>query len=79
MGAAEAAVRVQAVVKGSAVNTQNVGLQVALLRGTVRAVPALERLPSWEGGEKKKSEKTNLVWVTAWWMLAVVIVVFKRN
>lgn len=46
MGAFEAAVRVLAVVKGHAVDTQDMGLQVALLRGTVGAVPALERLPT---------------------------------
>lgn len=38
----EAAVRVLAVVEGHAVDTQHVGLQVALLRGAVRAVLALE-------------------------------------
>lgn len=44
--AAEAAVRVQAVVEGLAVDTQDMGLQVALLGRAVGAVPALERLPS---------------------------------
>lgn len=39
----EASVRVLAVVKGHAVNTQHVGLQVAFLRGAVGAVAALER------------------------------------
>lgn len=43
--AAEAAVRVQAVVEGLAVDTQDMGLQVALLGRAVGAVPALERLP----------------------------------
>lgn len=38
----EASVRVLAVVKGHAVNTQHVGLQVPFLRGAVRAVAALE-------------------------------------
>lgn len=39
----ETSVRVLAVVKGHAVNTQHVGLQVAFLRGAVGAVTALER------------------------------------
>lgn len=43
--AAEAAVRIQAVVEGLAVDAQHVGLQVALLGRAVGAVPALERLP----------------------------------
>lgn len=46
MRAAEAAVRVQAVVEGLAVDTQDMGLKVALLGRAVGAVPALERLPS---------------------------------
>lgn len=41
-GAFEAPVGVLAVVKGHAVNTQHVGLQVTFLRGAVRAVAALE-------------------------------------
>ena len=44
--ATEAAVRVQAVVKGLAVHAQDVGLQVALLGCTVGAVAALEGLAS---------------------------------
>ncbi len=43
-GAFEAPVRVLAVVKGHAVNTQHVGLQVAFLRGAVGTVAALEWL-----------------------------------
>lgn len=41
-GAFEAPVGVLAVVKGHAVNTQHVGLQVTFLRGAVGAVAALE-------------------------------------
>ena len=48
MRASQAAVGVEAVVKGLAVDTQDVGLQVALLGGAVGAVPALEWLPTWK-------------------------------
>lgn len=54
MWAAEAAVRVQAVVEGLAVDTQDVGLQVALLGRAVGAVPALERLPGCRKDEQTK-------------------------
>lgn len=47
MRASEAAVGVEAVVEGFAVDTEDVGLQVALLGGAIGAVPALEWLPSW--------------------------------
>lgn len=57
--AAEAAVRVQAVVEGLAVDTQDVGLQVALLGGAVGAVPALERLPGCR--EEKQTKPTSLL------------------
>lgn len=52
--AAEAAVWVQAVVEGLAVDTQDVGLQVALLGRVVGAVPALERLPGCRKDERTK-------------------------
>lgn len=52
--AAEAAVRVQAVVEGLAVDTQDVSLQVALLGCAVGAVPALERLPGCRKDEQTK-------------------------
>jgi len=55
--AAQAAVGVEAVVKGLAVDTEDVGLQVALLGGAVGAVPALEWLPSLER-ERRQKEKT---------------------
>lgn len=42
-GALEPPVRILAVVKRHAMDTQDVGLQVPLLRGTVGAVAALER------------------------------------
>lgn len=48
MRASKAAVGVEAVVEGFAVDTQDVGLQIALLGGAVGTVPALERLPSWK-------------------------------
>lgn len=51
----EASVRVLAVVKGHAVNTQHVSLQVAFLRGAVGAVAALERpltSMTWERNEQ---------------------------
>lgn len=54
MRAAEAAVRVQAVVEGLAVDAQDVGLQVALLGCTVGAIPALERLPGCRKDEQTK-------------------------
>lgn len=54
--AAEAAVRVQAVVKGLAVDTQDVGLQVALLGRAVGAVPALERLPGCREDEQDNTD-----------------------
>lgn len=57
MRASEAAVRVEAVVKGLAVDTEDVGLQVALLGGAVGAVPALEWLPSWT--KTKKGHREN--------------------
>lgn len=56
--AAKAAVRVQAVVEGLAVDTQDVGLQVALLGRAVGAVPALERLP---GCRKDEQDKTDFM------------------
>lgn len=52
--AAEAAVRVQAVVEGLAVDAQDVGLQVALLGRAVGAVSALERLPGCREEEQRK-------------------------
>lgn len=57
-GAFEAAVGVLAVVKGHAVHAQHVGLQVAFLGGTVRAVTALERSLAWR---RKWKEKTMLI------------------
>lgn len=56
--AAEAAVRVQAVVEGLAVDTQDVGLQVALLGRAIGAVPALERLP---GCREDKQDNTDFM------------------
>lgn len=46
-GAFEASVRVLGVVEGHAVHAQHVGLQVALLGGTVGAVTALEWSLAW--------------------------------
>lgn len=60
MRAAEAAVRVQAVVEGLAVDTQDMGLQVALLGRAVRAVPALERLPSCRGKKRQRNHTSCL-------------------
>lgn len=60
MRASEAAVGVEAVVKGLAVDTEDMGLQVALLGGAVGAVPALEWFPSWER-QKGQTEKTDLI------------------
>lgn len=51
MDPAQASVWVQAAVEGPAVDTQDMGFQVTLLGGAVRAVPALERLPTWQRGK----------------------------
>lgn len=50
----EASVRVLAVVKGHAVHAQHVSLQVALLRGTVGAVTALEWSLAWREKQNKR-------------------------
>lgn len=63
MRAAEATVRVQAVVEGLAVDAQDVGLQVALLGRAVRAVPALERLPGC-GKEGQRDQTSHLYFST---------------
>lgn len=56
MGAAKAPVRVQAVVKGLAMNAEDVCLQVAFLGGTVGAVSALEGLQGWRRREKDREK-----------------------
>ena len=50
----EAPVGVLAVVEGHAVDTQHMGLQVALLGGTVGAVTALERSLACRGKQNKR-------------------------
>lgn len=65
--ASKAAVRVEAVVKGLTVDAEDVGLQVPLLGSAVRAVSALERLPTWtkkkerKRKNRKQMEKTELM------------------
>lgn len=56
--APQAAVGVEAVVEGLAVDAEDVGLQVALLGGAVGAVPALERLPGWKRSMRERTQDT---------------------
>lgn len=53
-GALEASVRILAVVERHAVHAQHMGLQVALLGGTVGAVTALEWSLSWREKQNKR-------------------------
>ena len=57
-GAFEAPVGVLAIVEGHAMDTQDMGLQVALLGGTVGAVTAPERSLAW-----RKTETNNITFI----------------
>lgn len=77
MRAAEAAVWVQAVVEGLAVDTEDVGLQVALLGRAVGAVPALKRLPSCR--KEGQRNQTDCVCILECVYLILIFVIIEQN